>query len=68
MATDADGDSSAMKMAEDIPVVSVESSSSATRTDTMADLDSQPLEDLGVNIMDQDVLERNVAAQVCICR
>ena len=30
-----------------------------------ADLDSQPLNDLGVSVMDQDVLERNVAAQVC---
>ena len=29
-----------------------------------ADLDSQPLNDLGVSVMDQDVLERNVAAQV----
>lgn len=28
------------------------------------DLDSQPLSDLGVSVMDQDVLERNVAAQV----
>lgn len=27
------------------------------------DLDSQPLNDLGVSVMDQDVLERNVAAQ-----
>lgn len=30
-----------------------------------ADLDSQPLNDVGVSVMDQDVLERNVAAQVC---
>jgi len=29
-----------------------------------ADMDSQPLNDLGVSVMDQDVLERNVAAQV----
>ena len=29
-----------------------------------ADLDSRPLTDLGVSVMDQDVLERNVAAQV----
>ena len=29
-----------------------------------ADLDSQPLDDLGVSVMDQDVLERNVAAKV----
>ena len=29
-----------------------------------ADLDSQPLNDLGVSVIDQDVLERNVAAQV----
>jgi len=28
------------------------------------DLDSQPLNELGVSLMDQDVLERNVAAQV----
>lgn len=28
-------------------------------------LDSQPLSDLGVCVMDQDVVERNVAAQVC---
>jgi len=32
---------------------------------TAADLDSQPLNDLGVSFMDQDELERNVAAQVC---
>ena len=30
-----------------------------------ADMDTQPLDDLGVSVMDQDVLERNVAAQVC---
>jgi len=29
-----------------------------------ADLDLQPLNELGVGVMDQDVLERNVAAQV----
>jgi len=29
-----------------------------------ADLGSQSLNDLGVSVMDQDVLERNVAAQV----
>jgi len=28
------------------------------------DLGSQSLDDLGVSVMDQDVLERNVAAQV----
>ena len=28
------------------------------------DLDSQPLTDWGVSVVDQDVLERNVAAQV----
>jgi len=27
-------------------------------------MDSQPLNDLGVSVMDQDTLERNVAAQV----
>jgi hypothetical protein len=31
----------------------------------MADLDSQPLSDLGVSVMDQEVLEANVAAEVC---
>ena len=30
----------------------------------MAEQDSQPLNDLGVSVMDQDELERNVAAQV----
>ena len=29
-----------------------------------ADLGSQSLDDLGVSVMDQDILERNVAAQV----
>jgi hypothetical protein len=32
--------------------------------DMASDLDSRPLNDLGVSVMDQDVLERNVAAQV----
>ena len=31
---------------------------------TAMDLDSAPLGDLGVSVMDQDVFERNVAAQV----
>lgn len=35
-----------------------------TDSSIAADLDSQPLNDLGVSVMDQDVLERNVAAQV----
>ena len=30
------------------------------------DLDSQPLTDLGVDVLDQDVLERTVAAQVIL--
>jgi hypothetical protein len=33
-------------------------------TTAVMDLDSQPLNDLGVSVMDQDELERNVAAQV----
>jgi hypothetical protein len=36
----------------------------AVETTAMTDLDSQPLNDLGVSVMDQDQLERNVAAQV----
>jgi len=36
----------------------------STMAEITADLDSQPLNDLGVSVMDQDVLERNVAAQV----
>jgi hypothetical protein len=39
----------------------------AQDTATVADLDSQPLGDLGVSVMDQDQLERNVAAQVPSC-
>ena len=35
-----------------------------TADSVATDLDSQPLNDLGVSVMDQDVLERNVAAQV----
>jgi hypothetical protein len=72
MATDADGDSDAMKMVDDIPEILTESPPSAIMVVTMADqsamedLDSQPLNDLGVSVMDQDVLERNVAAQVRI--
>jgi hypothetical protein len=37
-----------------------------TADSVVTDLDSQPLNDLGVSVMDQDVLERNVAAQVGI--
>jgi hypothetical protein len=35
-----------------------------TADSVATDLDSQPLNELGVSVMDQDVLERNVAAQV----
>jgi len=35
-----------------------------TAVSVAADLDSQPLNDLVVSVMDQDVLERNVEAQV----
>jgi hypothetical protein len=37
-------------------------------TTAMTDLDSQPLNDLGVSVMDQDELERNVVAQVTSAR
>lgn len=48
--------------AEQTPVVVVKDSMG---TDSVAaDLDSRPLNDLGVSVMEQDVLERNVAAQV----
>jgi hypothetical protein len=33
-------------------------------SDVVPDLDSQPLNDLGVSVMDQDTLERNLAVQV----
>jgi hypothetical protein len=36
----------------------------ARRQSVLADLDSQPLSDLGVSVMDQEVLEANVAAEV----
>jgi hypothetical protein len=48
-------------MAELIPAVAED----ARDVPVAEDLDSQPLNDLGVSVMDQDVLERNVAAQVC---
>ena len=50
----------ATAMATEDPFVS----SVAEAMPVAADLDSQPLNDLGVSVMDQDVLERNVAAQV----
>lgn len=51
-------------MAELIPTVAED----ARDVPVAEDLDSQPLNDLGVSVMDQDVLERNVAAQVCHSR
>lgn len=56
MATDA----GRMEMLESLPATTEMS----TMVEMTADLDSRPLNDLGVSIMDQDVLERNVAAQV----
>jgi hypothetical protein len=34
------------------------------RQSVLADLDSQPLTELGVSVVDQEVLEANVAAEV----
>jgi hypothetical protein len=53
-------DAGRMEMPETLPAIAEMS----TMAGTAADLDSQPLNDLGVSVMDQDVLERNVAAQV----
>lgn len=55
---------------EDIPSVNMAELTPVAAEDTMnvseaEDLNSQPLDDLGVSVMDQEVLERNVAAQVC---
>jgi hypothetical protein len=71
MENSAEGGSDAVEMATDTPVMSAEDTSDSVMEDstmanpsTAADLDSQPLTDLGVSVMDQDMLERNVAAQV----
>jgi hypothetical protein len=59
------------EMATDAAAMATEDSPTPVVPETMVDqsvamdLDSQPLNDLGVSVMDQDVLERNVAAQVC---
>ena len=60
-----------VEMTEEITAVDTEQMAVSVLLGTMptdpsiaADLDSQPLNDLGVSVMDQDVLERNVAAQV----
>jgi hypothetical protein len=71
MENGAAGGSDAVEMGTDTPVITaddisdpvMEDSSMAVPT-TAADLDSQPLNELGVSVIDQDVLERNVAAQV----
>ena len=54
----------------DLPSMDMAELTPATTEDTMnvpvaEDLKSRPLDELGVSVMDQDVLERNVAAQVC---
>lgn len=50
-----------MNMAELTPVAAEDT----MNVSEAEDLNSQPLDDLGVSVMDQEVLERNVAAQVC---
>ena len=71
MENGAENRSDATEMATDTPVMTAEDTSDALMEDSpladppaFADLDSQPLTDLGVSVMDQDVLERNIAAQV----
>ena len=71
MENGADVGSDDVEMATDTLVMSTEDGPNAVIADSnMADpsiapdLESQPLTALGVSIMDQDVLERNVAAQV----
>lgn len=71
MENGAQGGSDAVEMAIDAPVVTAEDTTDSVMEDgtmadpsTAADLDSRPLTDLGVSVMDQNVLERNVAAQV----
>jgi len=65
------GDSQEVEMATDATAMTTEESFTPVVPGTVVDqsfamdLDSQPLNDLGVSVMDQDVLERNVAAQVC---
>lgn len=61
----------AVEMATDDPVLTADDTTDSVMEDstmadpsTAADLDSRPLTALGVSVMDQDVLERNVAAQV----
>ena len=49
-----------MDIAEQTPATAED----AMNVSVAEDLKTQPLDDLGVSVMDQDVLERNVAAQV----